>query len=235
MALAAGIVRRLEALGDPVRAEGVARFFKTGPGEYGHGDRFLGLRVPQVRALAREYRDLPLAETATLLRSPWHEARLLALLILVGLYQRGDEAARAAIHRLYLRSTASINNWDLVDCSAEHIVGPHAPAVRRALLRRLARSSNLWERRIAMLATFHDIKVRRFAEPLAIAGLLVNDRHDLIHKAVGWMLREVGNRDRAVEEAFLRKHAATMPRTMLRYATEKFPEPLRQKYLKRSG
>ena len=208
-------------------------FFKTGPGEYGEGDRFLGVTVPQLRAIARTYQNLPLKEVASLLTSRWHEERLLALLILVRQYARGDERTRRMIYQMYLRHTRWINNWDLVDSSAAYIVGAQLEHGNRSILRRLARSSSVWERRIAMIATYHYIRHGDFTDALAIAGLLVGDEHDLIHKAVGWMLREIGNRHRATEERFLRKHAATMPRTMLRYAVEKFPEPLRRKYLSR--
>ena len=172
-----------------------------------------------------------MADVAALLKSPWHEARLLALFILVRQHKHGDERTRERIHRLYLKTTRHINNWDLVDSSAEYLVGAHVGVRGRVLLRRLARSSSLWDRRIAMLATFHHIKLLNFTPALDIAKLLVRDEHDLIHKAVGWMLREIGNRDRAVEEAFLREHGAHMPRTMLRYAIERFPEPLRRRYL----
>ncbi len=228
---AAAITRRLEALADPAQAAILQRFFKTGPGEYAEGDRFLGIKVPAFRALAREYRPLPLAEAGRLLRSPWHEARALALVILVWQYARADWATRARIHRLYLDHTAHIDNWDLVDGSAEHIVGAHLAGGSRALLRRLATSRSIWERRIAVMATFHFIKHGEFGETLALARALLDDPHDLIHKAVGWMLREIGKRDREAEEAFLRAHAARMPRTMLRYAIEKFPDSLRRRYL----
>jgi 3-methyladenine DNA glycosylase AlkD len=226
--------RDLRKLARPDRAKSNAWFFKTGPGEYGAGDRFLGLTVPQLRTIAREYRDMPLKYVVTLLRSPWHEERLLALLIMVGQYARADEATRQAIHQLYLRNTTSINNWDLVDSSAAQIVGAHLELRDRRVLRRLARSESLWERRIAMIATYHYIRQRDFKDALTIAGLLRRDEHDLIHKAVGWMLREIGKRDRGAEERFLRKHARTMPRTMLRYAIEKFPPPLRRRYLSMS-
>jgi 3-methyladenine DNA glycosylase AlkD len=231
-AAASDVLARLEALGDPEHARFVAGYFRTGPGEYGEGDRFLGIRIPVLRGLVREYRGLPLEQTAELLRSPWHEARLLACLLLADAYARGDAAARDAIYRLYLDSTGHINNWDLVDSSAPHVVGAHLEAGDRTVLERLARSESLWERRIAILATQHFIRRGDFGTTLKIAEMLVDDRHDLIHKAVGWMLREVGNRDRAAEEAFLRRHQRTMPRTMLRYAIEKFPPDLRQAYLR---
>jgi 3-methyladenine DNA glycosylase AlkD len=223
--------RDLRKLARPERAKSHAWFFKTGPGEYGADDKFLGVTVPQLRTVAREYRDMPLKYVVTLLRSPWHEERLLALLIMVGQYARADKPTRQAIHQLYLRNTKSINNWDLVDSSAAQLVGAHLEPRDRRVLRRLARSKSLWERRIAMIATYHYIRQRDFTDALTIAGLLRRDEHDLIHKAVGWMLREIGKRDRGAEERFLRKHARTMPRTMLRYAIEKFPQPLRRKYL----
>jgi 3-methyladenine DNA glycosylase AlkD len=233
-ATADDVVAHLQALGDPEHARFVAGYFRTGPGEYGEGDQFLGIRVPVLRGLVREYRGLPLERTAELLRSPWHEARLLACLLLADAYPRGDEAAREAIYRLYLANTEHIDNWDLVDSSAPQVVGAHLQAGDRTVLEELARSDSLWERRIAIVATQHFIRRDDFGTTLKVAELLVDDRHDdLIHKAVGWMLREVGNRDRAAEEAFLLRHHRTMPRTMLRYAIEKFPPDLRATYLRR--
>jgi 3-methyladenine DNA glycosylase AlkD len=225
--------REIRKVASTERAEANKWFFKTGPGEYGEGDRFLGVTVPQQRRLARTFSDLPLSETVRLLRSPWHEERLLALLILVEQYARGDASVRQAIYRAYLRNTKSINNWDLVDSSAAQIVGAHLDKRDRRPLDRLARSKSVWERRIAMIATYHYIRQDDFSDALEIAALLRHDEHDLIHKAVGWMLREIGKRDRAAEERFLRTYAHTMPRTMLRYAIEKFPEPLRRKYMGR--
>jgi 3-methyladenine DNA glycosylase AlkD len=226
-----GIERRLRALGDPERARHSLRFFRTGPGEYGEGDRFLGLTVPQLRAIAREVKDSSLETLEQLLQSPWHEVRLLALLVLVDQHRRGSGAVREAIHRLYLRNTHRVNNWDLVDCSAAQIVGAHLREGDRSLLARLARSASLWERRIAMIATADFIRRDDYGDALRIAEMLLGDTHDLIHKAAGWMLREVGKRDRAAEEAFLRQYASRMPRTMLRYAIERFPERLRRQYL----
>jgi len=228
-----GALRRaLKAEADPDDAVNLQRFFKTGPGQYGEGDKFLGLRVPVLRRLARTYRDLSVADALTLLQSRWHEERLLGLLLLVGRYQRGESTERQTIYDAYLGHTRHINNWDLVDSSAEHIVGPHVPPADVAVLERLARSPDLWERRIGMLATFHWIKQREFAPALRIAELLLDDKHDLIHKAVGWMLREIGKRDRSAEVAFLRAHHRRMPRTALRYAIEHFPERERQQYLR---
>jgi 3-methyladenine DNA glycosylase AlkD len=221
----------LYALADPADAIHLQRFFKTAPGEYGAGDKFLGLRVPALRRLVRDYRQLNDADALEMLASSWHEERLLALMLLVDGYDRGDGSRRERIHRAYLEHTRYINNWDLVDASAEHIVGPHLEAREIALLERLARSDDIWERRIAIISTFHFIKRNEYAPTLKIARLLLDDSHDLIHKAVGWMLREVGKRDREVEDAFLKKHYKKMPRTMLRYAIERHPETLRKRYL----
>jgi 3-methyladenine DNA glycosylase AlkD len=223
--------RDLRAVSSARRAAVNRWFFKTGPGDYGEGDRFLGIAVPDLRRVARAHADLPRNDVLRLLRSKWHEERQLALLILVRQYAGADERGRRAIHRLYLRNTRWINSWDLVDASAAQIVGAQLEKSERILLRRLARSKSVWERRIAMIATSHYIRNDDFADALAIADILVKDEHDLIQKAVGWMLREIGNRDRQAEERFLRRHARTMPRTMLRYAIEKFPDRLRRKHL----
>jgi 3-methyladenine DNA glycosylase AlkD len=228
----ATIHRALRNLADPGVASSSQRFFKTGPGEYGAGDRFLGIRVPQLRKLVREFQGATLPTTITLLQSAWHEERLLALLLLARRYQLGDAALRARIAKLYLAKRRYINNWDLVDSSAHLILGPHLQHADRRLLDRFARSRNLWERRIAVLTTFCYIRQRDHVDALRIARQLVNDREDLIHKAVGWMLREIGNRDPAVERSFLDAHAAHMPRTMLRYAIEKFPPRERMRYMK---
>jgi len=227
-----GALRRdVKAAANPEDAIHLQRFFKTGPGQYGEGDRFLGIRVPTLRALARTYRSLPASDAVTLLQSKWHEERLLGLLLLVGLYHGGTPDDKQVIYDAYLGHTRHINNWDLVDASAEHIVGPHIGLSDLTVLERLAKSPDLWERRIAMIATFHWIKQGEFAPALRIAAMLLSDRHDLIHKAVGWMLREIGKRDRDVEVAFLRQHYKAMPRTALRYAIEHFPERQRQQYL----
>lgn len=226
------IHKRLQELGSSQHAQVLQRFFKTGPGGYGEGDIFVGLKVPEIRRLAKEYQTLTLPVTVQLLRSPIHEARLLALLILVQTYGRGDAEHQERIYRTYLENTRFINNWDLVDLSAERIVGSHLKAGNREPLRALVTSNLIWDRRIAIMATFHFIKKGDFSETLHISELLLQDPEDLIHKAVGWMLREVGKRDQTLEESFLKKHYQTMPRTMLRYAIERFPEDLRQRYLK---
>lgn len=227
------VQRDLHDLADPARAAALQGYFKTGVGEYGEGDRFLGLRVPQVRAVAKRHRTLQLGAIRELLQSPWHEARQCALLIMVDQYRRGQPAERAALFQTYLDHTAGINNWDLVDVSAPHIVGAHLYPSGRATLDRLARSASVWERRIAIMATAYWISQGEFAPTLRLATRLLHDDHDLIHKAAGWMLREVGKRDRAAEEAFLEEHAHTMPRTMLRYAIEHFPQRRREEFLRR--
>ena len=222
---------KLRAVANPERAAGSARFFKTGPGQYGEGDKFLGLTAPDLHRLAGEFQAMPLREARRLLTSEWHEERVLALLILVRQYERGDTATKEKIYDAYLRSTRHINNWDLVDCSAPQIVGGHLARKGRAPLRRLARSSSLWERRIAIVATLHLIRLGEYDDTCRIAEMLLRDSHDLIHKATGWMLREVGKRDRRRLEVFLDQHAAVMPRTMLRYALEHFPGAARRGYL----
>jgi 3-methyladenine DNA glycosylase AlkD len=221
----------LHELGNPVRGAHSQRFFKTGPGQYGEGDKFLGLTVPEMRGIARRFRELDDAAVLEMLFSSWHEERLVALLLMVDSYDRGDDPRRAHIHRAYLANTARINNWDLVDASAGNIVGQHLQAGNIVLLERLARSESLWERRIAIVSTFHFIKRDEFRPTLKIATLLLGDSQDLIHKATGWMLREVGKRDRTVLDRFLKKHYKRMPRTMLRYAIERHPERVRKQYL----
>ena len=231
---AADALRQLDALANPEIAEHSRRFFKTGPGEYAEGDRFLGIRVPKVRQIAREARGMSLGEVQALLTSEWHEARLLAVLLMADVCKRAKTppAEREAIVSLYLDHTAYVNNWDLVDSSAHYVIGPHVDAMNDlSLLDELATSEDMWERRIAIVSTFHFIRKNEFVPTLQMAATLRDDPHDLIHKAVGWMLREVGKREQEVEEGFLRQHDRQMPRTMLRYAIERFPEPLRQHYL----
>ncbi len=227
----AQVQRALRAVRDPKAAVILRRFFKTGKGEYGEGDVFWGIKVPVQRRIARTFRDLPILEVETLLQSPVHEHRLTALFILVDQFQRAEEREQRAIYELYLRNTRFVNNWDLVDSSAPQIVGTYLLTRSRAVLYRFARSKNLWKKRIAILSTQTLIRNHDYRDTFAISQILLHDPHDLIHKAVGWMLREVGNRDRAVEETFLQKHARAMPRTMLRYAVEKFSPKLRVRYL----
>jgi 3-methyladenine DNA glycosylase AlkD len=223
---------RLAALGTAERARVNRSFFKTGEGQYGHGDRFAGVTVPDVRRVAAACRDLPLEQVLHLLRSEVHEERLLALLLLVRRYEKGDAPVRREVYGLYLDNTRYVNNWDLVDASAPGIVGAHLLARSRRVLLRLARSADLWERRIAVVATFAFIRRGEFEDTLAVVDRLISDPHDLIHKACGWMLREVGKRDGEVLEAFLAGRYCAMPRTMLRYAIERFPEARRKAYLR---
>lgn len=223
--------RHARALADPARARLAARYFKTGPGEYGAGDVFLGLTVPQVRSLAAEGRDAEERTLLQLLASRYHEERLLALVILVGRARRADERGRRRIARLYLAHLGAVNNWDLVDASAPGILGPLWAGRRAPARDRLSRSPDLWRRRVAVLGTFYEVGQGRFAAALRLAACLLDDEEDLIHKAVGWMLREVGKRDAAVLRRFLREHAARMPRTALRYAIERLPERERKAWL----
>jgi 3-methyladenine DNA glycosylase AlkD len=217
---------------DPAQARLLSRFFKTGRGEYGEGDKFLGLTVPAIRALAKKYAALPLKAAQELLSSPWHEHRVAALVLLCEKFRAAPPEGKQAICKLYLRNTRYINNWDLVDISAPRIVGEWLKDKSRAPLYKLARSPLLWERRIAMVACFAFIYDGESSDALAIARLLLGDRHDLLHKAVGWMLREVGKRCSEKELlSFLRAHYARLPRTALRYAIERFPERKRKRLL----
>jgi len=225
------IKQRLQLLADKEKAKILQGFFKTGPGQYGEGDVFLGITVPVLRKLAKECRDTTVAEAALLLKSEVHEERLLALLLFVRNFEEGDDAAKKKIYDLYLKSTRYVNNWDLVDLSAPNIVGQYLLDKSRKPLYEFAKSRDLWKRRIAIIATFAFIRQNDHSDTLEISGLLLNDDHDLIHKAAGWMLREVGKRSLSAEEQFLKRHYRNMPRTMLRYAIERFPEGKRRKYL----
>lgn len=224
----------LRSHASPAKARILAGFFQTGPGQYGEGDVFLGVTVPAARAVAKMFRDTSLSEVEELLASEFHEERLCALLLLVHNFERGDAKTRRTLYRFYLAHTTRINNWDLVDLSAPNIVGEYLLATKDpgTILVKLANSKSVWNRRIAILATFSFIKAGRPLPTLNIARMLLRDSHDLIHKAVGWMLREVGKRiDRETEEEFLRRHYKVMPRTMLRYAIERFPKRQQQAYL----
>ena len=213
------------------KAKELQCFFKTGPGEYGEGDIFVGVTVPNIRKVAKEYSNSVVADLVLLLKSPIHEERLLALLIMVEQFNRGSESERRALFNLYLKHTKNINNWDLVDLSAHRIIGAFLFDKNRQILERFAKSKILWERRIAVLSTFYFIGQGEYAFSLKISKLLLKDEEDLIHKAVGWMLREIGKRDLKAEEDFLKVHYRNMPRTMLRYAIERFPESRRKAYL----
>ena len=232
MATITAVTKAIRQLANKEKAVFLQRYFKTGKGEYAAGDVFLGITVPQARKIAKQYyQQLPLPGVVQLLHSKYHEERFIALEILVMQFEKSDAKTQQAIYAAYLASTKYINNWDLVDTSAPYLVGPYLEHKSRGILQRLAKSKSIWERRIAMLATYHYIKQGDFVDALRIAELLLNDAHDLIHKAVGWMLREIGNKNKEAETAFLDAHAPSMPRTMLRYAIEKFPPHERKHYL----
>lgn len=215
----------LQKLKNKEKAKFLAHYFKTGKGEYAEGDVFIGLTVPQVRAIAKKYRDLPLADVEELLHNKIHEYRLTALIILT--YKKLTKE----IVDLYLRNTKYINNWDLVDLSSHELLGTFLLDKPRTILYKLAKSKNIWERRIAVISTFAFLRKNEVSDSMALAEILLHDTHDLMHKAVGWMLREVGKRDENVLVDYLSTHYKTMPRTMLRYAVEKFPSGVRQQYL----
>ncbi len=213
------------------QAEILQRFFKTKKGEYGEGDIFVGIKVPVLRNIAKQNLDLNFFDLQKLINSKIHEERMVCLFILVQMFKKADEKGKENIYKFYLKNTRKINNWDLVDLSAPNIVGEYLLDEEKDILYVLAISENLWERRIAILSTYSFIKVNIFDDALNISKILLNDSHDLIHKAVGWMLREIGKRNLLVEEVFLKEYYKKMPRTMLRYAIEKFPESKRKKYL----
>jgi 3-methyladenine DNA glycosylase AlkD len=224
--------REMNYLSVPGQAAILQRFFKTGKGQYGEGDRFLGIKVPILRKLSKKYKDMSLEDVVELLQSQIHEHRLTALFILILKYSKAGPKEKEEIATLYLGSTQYINNWDLVDLSAPNILGNYLIDKKRDILYSLARSNNLWERRIAVLATFEFIKNNECEDSLKIAEILLHDKHDLIHKAVGWMLREVGKRIcEEKEEDFLKKHYKNMPRTMLRYSIEKFNKKKKKYYM----
>jgi 3-methyladenine DNA glycosylase AlkD len=228
------VKRALKRAADPEKAKILKQFFKTGKGEYGEGDKFLGIVVPAQRKIAKDFKDLSLPETEELLHGKHHEERLTALLILVEKFRTGNAKARKDIFDIYNRNTKFINNWDLVDLSAPNIVGEYLKEKDRLLLYKYAKSTDLWERRISILSTFTFIREGDCDDALKISERLLGDKHDLIHKAVGWMLREVGKKcGESILEKFLAKHIKNMPRTMLRYAIEKLPESKRKEYLQK--
>ncbi|MFW3170895.1 DNA alkylation repair protein [Geodermatophilus sp. CPCC 206100] len=229
---AAAIRADLAAAADPERAAGMARYFQARPGGYGEGDRFLGIGVPEQRRIARRHAlTTPLGDVEELLTSPLHEDRLTALFVLVQRFERADDAERQRIVQLYLRRRECVSNWDLVDASAPYLLGPWLLDRDHAVLDELAASPSVWDRRIAVMATFAFVRAGRFGPTLHLADRLLTDPADLVQKAVGWMLREVGNRDRAVAEEFLGPRYGRMPRTALRYAIERFPTERRRAYL----
>lgn len=227
----AQLKKDLLALKNPPKAKILARFFKTGPGQYGEGDQFLGITVPQQRQLAKKYLTLKLEDLENLLDSPIHEFRFTALEILVMQYEAGDSQAKKKIVKFYLNHLDQVNNWDLVDTSAPYILGDYLRDKDRGILYKLVKSPNIWHRRVAILSSFTFIKNHQFTDTLRLAEILLSDQHDLIHKAVGWMLREVGKLDEPTLFKFLDKHSRHMPRTALRYAVEKLDQTIRQQYL----
>ncbi|WP_428235281.1 DNA alkylation repair protein [Gracilimonas sp.] len=225
------VINELKKYADPEKAKHSTRFFKSGPGEYGEGDEFLGIKVPDQRKVAKKYRELPATEIGKLLHHNIHEVRLTAALLMVYKVEKGGDEELEQMTKVYLNNLAGFNNWDIIDSSCHKILGPFLEDKDRGLLYDFAKSNDLWKKRIAMITCYHFIRQNDFEDALSIAEILVQDDHDLIQKAVGWMLREIGNRDLDTEEEFLKKYYRIMPRTMLRYAIEKFDEPLRLKYL----
>lgn len=226
------VIKALKSFADPEIAKHSGRFFKSGPGEYGEGDQFLGIRVPQQRKVAKKHKDIPLKEVSDLLQSPLHEVRLTALFILVYKYQKASPEEQSEIYHFYMNHLDRVNNWDLVDSSAQYITGHYLFDKDRSVLFALSESEDLWERRIAIMSTFYFIGRGDFGTTLNIAEKYINAPEDLIHKATGWMLREIGKKDEELLKDFLSHHYNHMPRTMLRYAIEKLPDLFRQKYLK---
>ena len=225
------IQKDLKKLANPEKAKILQGFFKTGKGQYGEDDIFLGIVVPEQRKVAKKYSNLNLGEIKKLLSSKIHEHRLVSLFILANQYQKADKQTKKKIFNFYLKNAKNINNWDLVDLSAPNIVGDYLLNKDKSILYKLAKSKNIWEKRIAIMATFSFIRNNGFDATLKISEILLEDEHDLIHKAVGWMLRELGKRNQAIEEKFLKKYYKKMPRTMLRYAIERFSENKRKPYL----
>lgn len=229
------LIKELEYFGSFERAKHSLRFFKTGPGQYGEGDLFYGATVPEIRSIARKYKNITLNDVQELLHNKYHECRLVALMILVEKYEKSKtDTEKKAIYEIYLKNTKYINNWDLIDLSAHKIVGAYLYDKDRKRLYELAKSKDLWKKRISVISTFYFIYRKDFNDSLKISEILLEDKHDLIHKAVGWMLREVGKRNQNVEEKFLKQHYKTMPRTMLRYAIEKFDDKKKRFYMNKS-
>jgi len=225
--------KELKEISNPRQAKILRRFFKTGKGEYGEGDIFLGVKVPDQRKIVNKFSELSLKDLEKLLSSKIHEYRMSALFILIKRYEKANEQEKKRIFNFYLKNTKNINNWDLVDLSAPKIVGDYLLNKPKDVLCKLAKSNNLWERRIAIISTLAFIRNNEFNDTLKTSRVLLSDKHDLIHKAVGWMLREVGKRDQKIEEEFLKKHYSKMPRVMLRYAIERFEERKRKFYLEK--
>ncbi|MGB0454744.1 MAG: DNA alkylation repair protein [Bacteriovoracaceae bacterium] len=224
---------KLKKLANPKIAEHSQRFFKTGKGEYGEGDKFLGIRVPRLRELAKEHHDLKLTEVKKLLKSPYHEIRLCGFILLVNQYNKSkEEKVKDKLYKAYVSHFKYLNNWDLIDVTCHKIIGPHLKETKRSELYKWARSKKLWEKRISIISTFHYVREGDLDDSYKLAEILLNDDHDLMHKAVGWVLRDCGKRDFKRLESFILKNYKKMPRTMLRYAIEHFPETKRKKILR---
>lgn len=232
MNTAKNVEKKMRSLSSKQKAQHAQRFFKTGKGQYGEGDLFLGITVPTLRKLAKEFKEISLSENTKLLRSKWHEIRLIALIIWVNQYQKADQRKQRKIFQLFMKNKKWINNWDLVDLSTPHITGHWFYETKnKKMLFQLAKSKNLWDRRIAVISTFYHIRQNQFSEIIQLCALLINDTEDLMHKACGWMLREMGKRNKSVLISFLKKNAAKMPRTMLRYSIEKMSVQEKQKFM----
>lgn len=232
MSTASKVINSLKELSDPKKAAFFPKFFKTGPGQYGEGDKFMGISVPQIRSVVKEFRDLPLPEVAILLASPWHEARLLGALILVDQFRRSDAKGRAKLHTFYVKNLKGINNWDIVDSSAPDLVGKMVLETGdAAILKKLASSKKLWSERVAVVATLALIRAGKFQEVQDLSIHFINHPHDLMHKAVGWMLREMGKKDEVTLKKFLDRYAGQLPRTALRYSIERLSEKDKKKYM----
>ncbi|GAA4373227.1 DNA alkylation repair protein [Hymenobacter koreensis] len=230
---AAELLTRIHALANPERALLLARFFQTGPGQYGEGDQFLGLTMPQQRQLAKQFRTLPMAEVEQLVQSPWHDCRSIGLIIWTLQFPKAGPAGQMAIYERYLQNRRFVNNWDLVDVTCPHIVGAYLLHKDRTPLYELAAENYLWSQRMSIVSTLAFVRKGQFADTFALAEQLLSHRHDLIHKAVGWLLREVGKRNEEALEEFLHDHRLRMPRTMLRYAIERLEPAKRHHYLRK--
>ncbi len=228
--------KEMEECSNEEKAKLYQRFFKTGPGQYGEGDVFMGLTMPETRAISSKYTEMPIEEVQELLNSEIHEHRMSALLIVIQKYRKANKEEKRKLYEFYLKNMSRINNWDLIDVTASHVVGDFLfnNKEEKEMLYKLAKSNDLWEKRISVISTFRFIKENEFEDSINISEILLNDKHDLIHKAVGWMLREIGKKDQEIEEEFLRKYHKTMPRTMLRYSLEKFTKDKKDFYMGRT-
>ena len=230
---AAFVFEELKSMANPEKVAYLQRFFKTGPGEYAEGDLFLGLMNPQTRSIAKANKSLPISELQILLENRYHEARLCALVIATERYKRAKPVEKKELYDFFIKNTRYINNWDLIDDTCPHVIGEYLLDKDRSILYKFAKSKNLWEQRIAIISSRTFVRNGDFKDTIVLAEMLIDHKHDLMHKAVGWMLREIGKRDKETLSEFLEKYATKMPRTALRYAIEHYPEPERQYFLKK--